>query len=185
MEKWRDQIHEHFSFDEAGFFRNNPENAVQWLLEHIKIDNQANYVALPMSPSAVLRLGVADVLSRNILFVAICRSFGVPARLTSVSQTPQYMTRSGWHTAMGLVAGQSSSVAMATIALNGNASESEFSLSLLRNGRFEPLNVGGMTLPAQIDVEAGLYRLITRTSSGECTVKHFEVASGSAINLQI
>lgn len=186
LEKWRDQIHEHFSFDEAGFFRNNPENVVQWLLEHISIDNQqANYVDLPMSPSAVLHLGVADALSRNILFVAICRSFGVPARLTSVSQTPQYMTRSGWHTPMGLVAGQSSNVGMATIGLSGNASESQFSLSLLRNGRFEPLSIGNVNLPAQIDVEAGLYRLITRTTSGECTVKHFEVSSGSEINLQL
>lgn len=185
LEKWRDQIHEHFSFDEAGFFRNNPENIVQWLLEHINIDNQANYVAVPMTPSAVLRLGVADVLSRNILFVAICRSFGVPARLTTVSQTPQYMTRSGWHTPMGLVAGHPSSVGMATLGLSGNTAELQFSLSLLRNGSFEPLNIGSVSLPAQFDVEAGLYRLITRTASGECTVRHFEVLSGSAINLQI
>lgn len=184
LEKWREQIHEYFSFDEVGFFRNNPENVVQWLLEHVKIDNNANYANVPMSPTATLRMGVADALSRNTLFVAICRSFGVPARLTPVSQIPQYMTRNGWHTPMSLIANQP--IAEQACINLSNANESEcFSLSQLHNGRFVPINLGNITLPAQIDVEAGLFRLITRSANGECAVKHFEVPNNSTISIQL
>lgn len=54
---------------------------VQWFQQNIQIEKQANYYHIPMSPIGVAELKHADLPSRNILFVAMCRSFGIPARI--------------------------------------------------------------------------------------------------------
>ena len=49
-------------------------------------------------PVGVIRAGVTDVLSRNVFFVAACRTMGIPARLSSISGKPEYYQNRTWHT---------------------------------------------------------------------------------------
>jgi len=54
---------------------------------------------VPTPPVGVLRAGVADALSRDIFFVAVCRTFLIPARLSAISGKPEYYIDGNWHTA--------------------------------------------------------------------------------------
>ena len=49
-------------------------------------------------PEGVIRAGVTDVLSRNVFFVAACRTMGIPARLSPISGKPEYYQNGTWHT---------------------------------------------------------------------------------------
>lgn len=49
-------------------------------------------------PVGVIRARVTDGLSRNIFFVAACRTIGVPARLSPISGKPEYYQHGEWQT---------------------------------------------------------------------------------------
>ena len=51
----------------------------QYTLDNITLDADCNYYNCPISPNGVLRGRRADAHSRDIFFVALCRSFNVPA----------------------------------------------------------------------------------------------------------
>ncbi|MBC8314836.1 MAG: transglutaminase domain-containing protein [Bacteroidetes bacterium] len=76
--------------------RLNPEKVSKWININIKIDKKANYSKAPITPVGVYELTMADPHSRDIFFVALCRSFGIPARLEQATKTPQYYQDSLW-----------------------------------------------------------------------------------------
>lgn len=61
--------------------RNDINFLVKWINTNIKIDQTSNYYQVPITPIGVAQLKIADEKSRNILFVAMCRSFGIESRL--------------------------------------------------------------------------------------------------------
>ncbi len=77
--------------------RSNPETIVKWVKESIRIDENANYARAPITPSGVYELKVTDSHSRDIFFVALCRSFGIAARLETSTKIPQYFFSDKWH----------------------------------------------------------------------------------------
>jgi transglutaminase-like putative cysteine protease len=77
--------------------RKNPETIVKWVKGSIAIDEDANYARAPITPIGVYELKVADPHSRNIFFVAVCRSFGIPSRLETATRIPQYFFNGKWH----------------------------------------------------------------------------------------
>ena len=77
--------------------RKDPEAIVKWIKENIRIDENANYAKAPLTPMGVHELKVADPHSRDIYFVAVCRSFGIPARLETATRIPQYFINEKWH----------------------------------------------------------------------------------------
>ncbi len=74
----------------------NPEVFVNWVKTNIAIDTKANYGRAPLTPVGVYEIKTADSHSRDIFFVAACRSFGIPARLEPASKVPQYYADSTW-----------------------------------------------------------------------------------------
>jgi transglutaminase-like putative cysteine protease len=76
--------------------RKNPELLIEWIKANIRIDNDANYSRSPITPVGVYKLKVSDDHSRDIFFVAVCRSFGIPSRLETATRTPQYMKDGKW-----------------------------------------------------------------------------------------
>jgi transglutaminase-like putative cysteine protease len=75
----------------------NPRIIADWIRENIRIDDKANYALTPLTPIGVYELKVSDSHSRNIFFVAFCRSFGIPARLEPATKTPQYYSGGKWN----------------------------------------------------------------------------------------
>ena len=65
-------------------------------IERTQIVNYPAKVATP--PVGVLRAGVTDGLSRDIFFVALCRTVGIPARLGAVSGKAECCLDDMWYT---------------------------------------------------------------------------------------
>lgn len=89
-----------FSDAEISAFRSNPENLVEWVATTIAPADADNPQKFRMSPGAVLGEKKADTLSRNIFFVAMARSLGIPARIDPVTGATQYaLSEENWTTA--------------------------------------------------------------------------------------
>jgi hypothetical protein len=56
-----------------------------WINENITIDNDGNYYNCPISPKGVFDLRHSDKHSRDIFFVAACRSMNIPAYLDNAT----------------------------------------------------------------------------------------------------
>jgi hypothetical protein len=75
----------------------DPAIIAGYLEKNITVNTDDNYYSTPITPVGVNELKVSDVFSRSICFVAICRSLGIPSRLESGSNIPQYFIDSEWH----------------------------------------------------------------------------------------
>lgn len=67
-----------------------------WTLAHIKVDDGLNPQRVYMPPVVVWRSRMADSRSRDIFFVAACRSKGFEARIDSVTGKTQYREDGEW-----------------------------------------------------------------------------------------
>ncbi len=76
----------------------SPEDAAAWVKDSIRVDNARNPQGLRIPPFAVWRSRMADTKSRDIFFVALCRSLGFPARINPVTAAVQFRsTSSEWN----------------------------------------------------------------------------------------
>lgn len=73
----------------------DPMKLVAWVAREIKVDTQCNLGGAPISPAGVWRARVADAHSRDIFFVSMARSMGVPARIDEVTGKVQLMQPDG------------------------------------------------------------------------------------------
>ncbi|MDE5774488.1 MAG: transglutaminase-like domain-containing protein [Muribaculaceae bacterium] len=79
-------------------FRANPQLVADCLAANIESDTIYNPGELRQSPISALTGRIADKLNREIAFVAICRSLGIPARINPVNHIVQYADETDtWH----------------------------------------------------------------------------------------
>lgn len=74
----------------ADVIRNNPADFVTWCRENLDMYDDISLRYVQLSPERVWDTGLADVISREIFFVAMCRSFGVPAWRDVVTGAVKY-----------------------------------------------------------------------------------------------
>ena len=97
LSPWRSFLSNAFGAEMAQSTRNDISVLTSWIRENIRINTVANlHSRAPISPIGVYNLRVADPLSRDIFFVAVCRSFGIPARLNPETQIPEYNKNGEW-----------------------------------------------------------------------------------------
>lgn len=88
LRPWRAVINARFTPEQRNAFAAEPPRAWQWIEENIAEND--SYRELYETPPAALRLGSASPVGKRILFVAICRCVGVPARLNAADLVPEY-----------------------------------------------------------------------------------------------
>jgi hypothetical protein len=99
---WRKHLFESMP---AGFRQdaiNDPSILIKYVNNNIVIDDSEDYwnpPISPISPKGVDELKVSDSFSREIYFVALCRSMGIPSRLgpRSNGRIPQFYFKKEWH----------------------------------------------------------------------------------------
>jgi transglutaminase-like putative cysteine protease len=151
--------------------RNNPEEIVKWVKNSILIDEKANYGNSPLTPRGVYELKVADPHSRDIFFVAVCRSFGIPARLEPATRIPQYSLNDQWHDVY-FNHPPATSNARGTLIVGNNKKNDQkpsyythFTIEKLSDGFFRSLDYEEdpalRTFPAIISIPPGSYLVVT------------------------
>ena len=66
---------------------NDVNSLIAWTKENIAVDDTGNYYNCPISPRGVYELRHSDRHSRDIFFVAACRSLNIPAYLDNATNT--------------------------------------------------------------------------------------------------
>ncbi|WP_106769755.1 transglutaminase-like domain-containing protein [Paenibacillus faecalis] len=93
---YRRKFQESFSMDETRVFRSNPAELVRRLEQGFGIWEDLPNLKGKGNPLGTFNLNMGDPESLHILFVAVCRSLGIPARLHPSEQKPQYLKDSNW-----------------------------------------------------------------------------------------
>lgn len=66
-------------------YLHNPQKLVEWCKTNITLNDSLNSQRIPMTPEGVWKARVADSYSRDIFFVAVARSLGIPAWIDEVT----------------------------------------------------------------------------------------------------
>ncbi len=151
---------------------------VDWINTEITINNKANYYNVPITAKGVYELRVADKYSRDLFFVAVCRSFGIPSRLEPATKVPQYY-KEKWIDINFEQKSEAENKGSGIIKLI-NSTENEiaplyrihYALSKFEGGRYNTLDYGWETsfsdMPKELELESGSYMLLNgnRRSDG-------------------
>lgn len=163
----------------------------QWVKDSISIDNTRNPQRLCMSPEGVYRHRTTDAHSRDIFFVAACRSVGIPARIDEVTGKVQTEAQEAWgkeeHDEWADVSFTSESLpqkgAVGSLALaysdfqikDNPSYYSHFSLSRLQNGtltlqEFPEEATWRDTFAQGVQMDAGQYLMVSGTRMADGSV---------------
>ena len=174
-------VKEFFSGQERAAFRKRPECIWEWEQAHLKYLPSEDYDTLKITPPAALRGLWADETGKRTLFVAICRTLGIPARLNPVTGQAEYLTGNEWREVSGEAgaAGDGPEEAVADRSHSDSASArlllltspedpwsyaQTWSIGRLSGMGYETLNYEGIHPEngrMELRLKSGIYRLIT------------------------
>jgi hypothetical protein len=180
-------------------FNNFPESKnIQSIIDYVNkiiLNNDGNYYNCRMTPQGAYELGIADSRSRNVFFVALCRNFGIPARLEPATYKPQYFENGEWIDVYFQPETPPVNMAQANITVQ-NAKENvikpaysaNYSLAYLKDGDFRTLdyerNSAVANFPYTLKLDVGYYRLMigSRANDGSVFIhtEYFEIKENTA-----
>ncbi len=156
-----------------------------------------NYYNCLSTPQGVYELRMADGRSRQVFFVAACRSLGFPARIAPATGMPQYydIQQRQWVNAEldKTDAPVNTLTAQVRLTLRNHPSnivkpqyESHYTLAVYRGGDFHTLDLYRRPeldrFPAILSLDEGYYRLMTGARASDGTVrvhtKYFNLTAG-------
>lgn len=196
---WRGFLQEQIDAEYLTEERASIDQIVSFINSNVTLDEVENYYKCPISPQGSVELGRADKDSRNGLFVAICRSEGIAARIESATSRPQYYVNGEWVN-VNLNDESEAQYPKGTIIFNNSDSNivkpsysSHYTIAKFVDGDFQTLDfeedAALKTLPGQVSVDAGYYRLIigSRANDGSVTadIKYFTLKEGETKTLDI
>ncbi|MDH6306880.1 hypothetical protein M2459_003493 [Parabacteroides sp. PF5-5] len=134
--------------DLASQYKENPEKLVDWVKMNITVDDNLNPQQIPVMPVGVWNARVADTHSRNIFFVAVARSLGIPSRIEPVAGKVQYAKGLHWAdvdfetaSSMNVVQGKVEASYKAIKALDDPKYYRHFTIAkILPDGQLQTLN---------------------------------------------
>jgi transglutaminase-like putative cysteine protease len=175
-----------------------PEAIAAWIDNAVNVTGTENYYGTPVVPAGVMRLRMADRHSRDIFFVALCRTMGHAARLAPGTGRPQYHETDEWHDVLFsddvMTTGEKGYVTFFSEEKSPVPQyHIHFSLAVLENGRFKTLDYGYEVnindLPGKLPLAPGRYMLTTgnRDENGNvlASVSFFDLAPGEDKRLDV
>jgi hypothetical protein len=193
-----------FTEEETEAFRQDPTVLVRILDREWELWEDLPNLKGKGNPVGTFNMKKGDRASVDILFVAICRSLGIPARLHPSEQKPQYMSSGSWQDALR------SQGAKQQLEENGNgmlrllrdsevgadsptaAYSDNFTFARLENGIYKTLfypHSKSDMYDEPLEVEQGSYRLTSgiRLKDGTVRVRftYFKVRAGEQTDIPL
>ncbi len=150
----------------------NSATIQNWINKNITLTEKENYYKTPLTPLGSLELKTTDPESRDILYVAICRSFGIASRIESATLKPQYYSKNKWHNVQ-FKANAQEKEAYGYITLKNTTKDFEidpgyfknFTIARVQDGKYKSLEFDFMkklsTFDAKLPLQEGTYMLTT------------------------
>lgn len=179
--------------------RENVGAIVDWIQKNITVNTTDSYYNCPITPIGVYNLRIADMASRNIFFVALCRASNIAARIDAATSTPQVYENGAWkniafeetkkvNTPTGKVTFTNASTNTFTPKYYTN-----YTVARYANGDFVTLDYEDSPLvakfPFTLTLDEGYYRLTTgnRADDGSILTKmtYFTVAANENKKVEV
>ena len=175
------------------------ESLQQWIAGNIAVDDTGNYYHCPISPMGVMGLRHSDAHSRDIFFVAGCRSLGIPSYLDNATNTI-YVWQKGQWTSLSLDPQQPKAEHSCRLTLTYKGKEPakpiywpHFTLQHFEEGDFNTYDFEDDSrladFPATLALEPGYYCLSTGNRDSEGNVRSrlyfFTLKAGEKRSLEI
>lgn len=162
LRAYRKAVLNTFSPEEKAAFRENPAKIWDAVEHRIVSRPECERSSVITTPAGCLRLRIASPLSKKILFVAIARTLGIPARLNPNDRSMEYM-KDG---AFVLVLPETEKNCSLVLKDNGIQWKyfQNWSIGRLCGGRFVSLKLGDAAWDEGrlfLELEPGSYRVIT------------------------
>lgn len=90
LSAYRKFILAYFTRKQKEEMRENPKYIWETIKHLVEVEDEKEYPNLTTNPIGSLQIGRGSKASQKILFVAICRTLGIPARLNSRDSTMEY-----------------------------------------------------------------------------------------------
>ena len=91
LSEYRAYLQENIPADLAETFRQDPQNLVSWCRENLSMADDYSLRLVPTRPVGTWKSKVSDKYSRDLFFVAACRSLEIPAWIDEVSGKVRYI----------------------------------------------------------------------------------------------
>lgn len=85
------------SGEQQAAFRQSPATIWQYIQAHVREEPAQDYPTLITTPVACITSGIGSELSQKVLFVAICRTLGIPARIEKQTGGLEYYSGGDFH----------------------------------------------------------------------------------------
>ena len=191
LEKNRQFILDYFTREEKDAFRAEPRRVWAYIQENIGFDGSIEYGQIVTRPMGALTVKNASPLSQKILFAAVCRALGIPARVNPVDRQAEYWQEGAFRPVEPREQGGGA------IIFEKGSGESwqyfpDFSLGLLADGEYQSLDLTqekweGNEL--RTAAKGGEYRVITdnRLPNGSLYASryHFRLADGETKRVRL
>ncbi|MBB3186785.1 transglutaminase-like domain-containing protein [Microbacter margulisiae] len=199
LSAWRSFLSNQFGYEMVLKTRDNIHVLINWMQHQITINDDANvYSHSYISPEGVFLMRLADKKSRDLFFVAACRTFGIPARLNPETQFPEYMKQGKWLRAVFSAHAIANPVLGSLHLLNGDNPMVpqyylHFTIGELRNGTYHTLYFDEdkkvTDFPQQIPLAIGHYVLVTgnRLQDGSVlsSLTYFQIKKGQETTIKV
>lgn len=184
LQKYRKEIKEHFSKEEKKDLRENPEKIWKLVNAGIKSVPDKERASVITTPSGCLKTETGSFLSKKILFVAIARTLGIPARLNPNDRSMEYMKNGKFVSVLAKTEKNCSLILRAEDDTVWKYFQN-WSIARMENGRYVSLKLGNMLFENQmlkLWLIPGEYRIITsnRLPNGNIFAYeyHLEISAG-------
>jgi transglutaminase-like putative cysteine protease len=179
------------------------ETLRNWVINNITISNTDNYYNCPISPQGVFELRVCDPLSRDIFFVAACRSLNIPAYYDVATEKIYVFENGIWRDLSFDPSKIQKPTEKGTLVLSYEPAKNEVKLNLtywvhftiakFENGDFVTYDFENdprmSQFPAKLQLDPGYYMLSTgnRYNDGVVLsrVEFFNISPGQTVKKQI
>ncbi len=178
LTKWRRKILDYFTVRQKELFRNAPMEIWKWIGKNLYFYPERERLSLYTVPGAALELGIADRKSRRVLFVAIARTLGIPARVNPVYGFAEY-----WNDGY-FISAEKTLEKSAHLTLTGEEDIiwnyfQNWSIARLEEDGYHSLMLQGIRLEGghlELDVKPGEYRILTanRLPTGNIFAKRYD-----------
>ena len=144
-------------------FASNPELIWNYVNQNITYIPEEEYNTLCASPIGCLKLKMGSAVSRTILFIAICRSLNIPARLDKSLMLPEYWADGAFRVPVSRAQDSKGTLLLRNILGKEWIYAQHWTLGRLEKDHFVTMNHAGLVFEKEtleLLLPVGIYRLI-------------------------
>lgn len=179
---YRMAVRSFFKKEELEAFWRDPPLLGEWIKEHITVCRDESYTNLSTSPEGLLRCKKGNEISCRILFVAVLRTVGIPAKLDPADLSAMYCQNGMWN---HLFSEQEGSARNGVLILEKQPEEmleywKDYTVSFLSGGCYRTLDFRGTEWEGdqiRYEVPSGACRIVVsrRLPDGTNLVRVYHV----------